>query len=111
MKPKLIMFHSHICFFHIIHHSMWMCEIEELQQDDELVLGMVENDGFPGVIELAGPTPFNAALKIKKMAVVAFYLTCQQTFTYHLVHFCNTSAIHSPTYCVQIILDQFHISL
>ncbi|XP_050735887.1 thioredoxin domain-containing protein 16-like isoform X2 [Eriocheir sinensis] len=50
-------------------------EVEELQQDDELVLGMVENDSFPGVTELAGPTPFNAALKIKKMAVVAFYLT------------------------------------
>ncbi|XP_063868800.1 thioredoxin domain-containing protein 16-like isoform X3 [Scylla paramamosain] len=47
--------------------------VEELQQDDEVVLGIMESS-FPGVVQLAGPTPYNAILKNKKLAVIVFYL-------------------------------------
>lgn len=66
-----------------------MCETEELQQDDEVVLGMVEKNEFPGVLQLAGPTPFYAALSNKKLAVIAFYLSCEYIYPSFSLHLCS----------------------
>lgn len=56
-----------------------VCETEELQQDDEVVLEIMKSS-FPGLVQLAGPTMFNAVLKNKKLAVIAFYIACKYSF-------------------------------
>lgn len=66
--------------------------VEELQQDDEVVLEIMKSS-FPGLVQLAGPTMFNAVLKNKKLAVIAFYIAWDPASNALLQHLSTAASV------------------